>query len=249
MSFQVGTRSLGGTGFFQVRLCTPLRTMLNVSGYILSNAVWYHWLNKSITKATTKKLVSDPFTMFKCLYCWLCTNIYTVKFSLQRCHWVSPKKWGIWKKWRKKQKGIWQLSIRNYQNADLTAANKPMTRLWAVAKKEKEFAIKIKGSTFMWQRERISLKSYTRDTKLYRQNFTELFQSQLLIVVLQNNFSYTFHKTPTKTTATESFQKYPATQKTLQCYYWWRAPSQLFSWEFSTLSRREIFQDTQSEFY
>lgn len=194
MSFQVGTRSLGGTGFFQVRLCTHLRTMLNVSGYILSNAVWYHWLNKSLTKATTKKLVSDPFTMFKCLYCWLCTNICTVKFSLQRCHWVSPKKWGIWKKWRKKQKGIWQLSIRNYQNADLTAANKPMKRLWAVAKKEKEFAIKIKGSTFMWQRERISLKSYTRDSKLYRQNFTELFQSQLLIVVLQNNFSYTFPK-------------------------------------------------------
>ena len=249
MSFQVGARSLGGTGFFQLGLCTPLRTMLNVSGYILSNAVWYHWLKKSITKATTKKLVSDPFTMFKCLYCWLCTNICTLRFILQRCHWVSPKKWGIWKKWRKKQKGIWQLLIRNYQNADLTAANKPMTRLWAVAKKEKEFATKIKGSTFMWQRERVSLKSYTRDTELYRQNFTELFQSQLLIVVLQNNFSYTFHKTPSKATAIESFQKHPATQKALQCYYWWRGASQLFSWEFSTLSRRELFQDARSEFY
>ena len=32
MSFQVVTRSLGGTGFFQVGLCTPLRTMVNISG-------------------------------------------------------------------------------------------------------------------------------------------------------------------------------------------------------------------------
>ena len=187
-----------------------------------------------------------------------CLNVFTADFAQIFAPWdlvcngiteYHQKKWGIWKKWRKKQKGIWQLLIRNYQNADLTAANKPMTSLWAVVKKEKEFAIKIKGSTFMWQRERISLKSYTRDTELYRQNFTELFQSQLLIVVLQNNFSYTFHKTPSKTTATESFQKHPVTQKTLQCYYWWRGPSLLFSWQFSTLSRREIFQDTRSEFY
>ena len=163
----------GGSSFFRWDWVFSGGTLYPSENYgkcqwnILSNAVWYHWLNKSITKATTKKLVLDPFTMFKCLYCWLCTNICTVRFSLQRCHWVSPKKWGIWKKWRKKQKGIWQLLIRNYQNADLTAANKPMTRLWAVAKEEKEFAIKIKGSTFMWQRERVSLKSYILEIQNY----------------------------------------------------------------------------------
>ena len=46
----------------------------------------------------------------------------------------------------------------------------------------------------MWQREIISLKSYTRDTELYRQNFTELFQSQLLILSYKITFPILFTK-------------------------------------------------------
>ena len=58
-------------------------------------------------------------------------------------------------------KGDFTAVNEEIQNGGLTAANKVMTRLWTVAKKEKEFAIKIKGSAFMWQREEISLENCT----------------------------------------------------------------------------------------
>ena len=53
MSFQVGIGSLGGTLFFQVGLCTPLRTMTSFSFEIL--------LNSNLQSLYT-------------LFCWLVTD-------------------------------------------------------------------------------------------------------------------------------------------------------------------------------
>lgn len=58
-------------------------------------------------------------------------------------------------------KGDFTAVNKEIQNGGFTAVNKAMTRLWTVAKKKKEFAIKIKGSAFMWQREEISFENCT----------------------------------------------------------------------------------------
>ena len=51
--------------------------------------------------------------------------------------------------------------MQQISKGDLTAANKAMTR---ARKKKKEFALNIKRSSSMWQRERISLENCTTDS-------------------------------------------------------------------------------------
>ena len=88
MSFQVGIGSLGGTVFFQVGLCTPLRTMYS----------YIHFSDILFAKKMEWKIVDDAlfplkvFEVHEIMKCVIITSMNFLYFSME-IPWIRCKKY------------------------------------------------------------------------------------------------------------------------------------------------------------